>query len=680
MLLDEPFGALDPLTRDRIQQSFRRIRARLGLTAIFVTHDMRRGAAARRPHRRDGRLGACCRSARRASCSPPADEVVRQCSNTASPGGGGRGAARTRRRAWNDRAARAAAVLPDGTPAARARRARARDRDQRTARHRGGALTAARASAARHRGADPDRAGLALLAVMVPVLAALGLRSIGFLPALVGLTLWGCCRSCATPSPASPASTRRWSSGARRRHDGPAAALPRRAAARAAGDRRRRPTATVWTVGMATLSTPVGARASATSSSAACRRATMRRCCSARLRPQPWHCCSTGWCTRIEVGVTRRRRERSPRPSPGSRCWSWPRWYPRSAARSRRARPVVIGAKTFTEQYVPERGCSRSGSSARRACRRRCARRWARRSRTTRSRKQRHRRLRRLLRNALGDDPEAHHASARDRASARSTRSRAFRAERDGASSWCATSASRMRMRSRCARDADRFGIRRIGDLTPHANKMTVGGDYEFFRVRRRAIREGLRAALRERAQRGPVASCTRPRPRRGRDQRVLHRRTHRRPRPARARDDRGAIPPYDAVVLASQASPREHPEAIEALRRLARTIDAPAMRAANLAVDEQGRAPPRSRARCSRISSARRRGLRPPSAPRSWVIQPSVMRTATASSSQRSSSAPQPRIPRTRPTAPHDRSTLRGITGSSSTCSSSTPPDFSPD
>jgi osmoprotectant transport system ATP-binding protein len=40
MLLDEPFGALDPLTRDRLQQSFLRIRRRLGLTAIFVTHDM----------------------------------------------------------------------------------------------------------------------------------------------------------------------------------------------------------------------------------------------------------------------------------------------------------------------------------------------------------------------------------------------------------------------------------------------------------------------------------------------------------------------------------------------------------------------------------------------------------------------------------------------------------------
>jgi osmoprotectant transport system ATP-binding protein len=40
MLLDEPFGALDPLTRDRLQQSFLRIRKRLALTAIFVTHDM----------------------------------------------------------------------------------------------------------------------------------------------------------------------------------------------------------------------------------------------------------------------------------------------------------------------------------------------------------------------------------------------------------------------------------------------------------------------------------------------------------------------------------------------------------------------------------------------------------------------------------------------------------------
>jgi osmoprotectant transport system ATP-binding protein len=40
MLLDEPFGALDPLTRDRLQESFQSLRRALGLTAVLVTHDM----------------------------------------------------------------------------------------------------------------------------------------------------------------------------------------------------------------------------------------------------------------------------------------------------------------------------------------------------------------------------------------------------------------------------------------------------------------------------------------------------------------------------------------------------------------------------------------------------------------------------------------------------------------
>ena len=40
MLLDEPFGALDPLTRDRIQETFLKIKRSIGLTAMFVTHDM----------------------------------------------------------------------------------------------------------------------------------------------------------------------------------------------------------------------------------------------------------------------------------------------------------------------------------------------------------------------------------------------------------------------------------------------------------------------------------------------------------------------------------------------------------------------------------------------------------------------------------------------------------------
>jgi osmoprotectant transport system ATP-binding protein len=40
MLLDEPFGALDPLTRDRLQRSFDGLRRGLGLTAVLVTHDV----------------------------------------------------------------------------------------------------------------------------------------------------------------------------------------------------------------------------------------------------------------------------------------------------------------------------------------------------------------------------------------------------------------------------------------------------------------------------------------------------------------------------------------------------------------------------------------------------------------------------------------------------------------
>jgi osmoprotectant transport system ATP-binding protein len=40
LLLDEPFGALDPLTRDRLQRAFQTIRHELRLTCVFVTHDM----------------------------------------------------------------------------------------------------------------------------------------------------------------------------------------------------------------------------------------------------------------------------------------------------------------------------------------------------------------------------------------------------------------------------------------------------------------------------------------------------------------------------------------------------------------------------------------------------------------------------------------------------------------
>jgi osmoprotectant transport system ATP-binding protein len=41
LLLDEPFGALDPLTRASLQRQFVEVTQRLGKTAVFVTHDVR---------------------------------------------------------------------------------------------------------------------------------------------------------------------------------------------------------------------------------------------------------------------------------------------------------------------------------------------------------------------------------------------------------------------------------------------------------------------------------------------------------------------------------------------------------------------------------------------------------------------------------------------------------------
>ena len=40
VLMDEPFGALDPLTRDALGDDFRDLHRNLGLTTVMITHDM----------------------------------------------------------------------------------------------------------------------------------------------------------------------------------------------------------------------------------------------------------------------------------------------------------------------------------------------------------------------------------------------------------------------------------------------------------------------------------------------------------------------------------------------------------------------------------------------------------------------------------------------------------------
>jgi len=84
VLMDEPFGALDPLTRAELHDEFRRIQARLRKTVIIVTHDMGEAfALADRIGVLDaGRLVACDRADAIAASTHPAvrrllDAIVR---------------------------------------------------------------------------------------------------------------------------------------------------------------------------------------------------------------------------------------------------------------------------------------------------------------------------------------------------------------------------------------------------------------------------------------------------------------------------------------------------------------------------------------------------------------------------------------------------------------------------
>ena len=78
LLLDEPFGALDPVTREAVAEDVKHIHQRLGLTTLMVTHDMTEALllADRIAVMKDGRVVQT--ASPRELVAHPADEFVAQ--------------------------------------------------------------------------------------------------------------------------------------------------------------------------------------------------------------------------------------------------------------------------------------------------------------------------------------------------------------------------------------------------------------------------------------------------------------------------------------------------------------------------------------------------------------------------------------------------------------------------
>jgi osmoprotectant transport system permease protein len=144
------------------------------------------------------------------------------------------------------------------------------------------------------------------------------------------------------------------------------------------------------------------------------------------------------------------------------------------------------------------------------------------------------------------------------------------------------------------AADAGARGVRRISDLAPLSPGLEIGGDFEFFA---RAEWAALERAygLRFRAERTMDPSLMYQALAAGQVDVISAYSTDGRLAAQDVvllEDDRGVVPPYDAVVLASSRLVRQRPRVLEALRGLAGRIDRGRMQRMNFAVDGAGRSP----------------------------------------------------------------------------------------
>jgi osmoprotectant transport system permease protein len=434
---------------------------------------------------------------------------------------------------------------------------------------------------------------LALLAVMVPLLSGVGLEGIGVLPAFLALVLYSLLpilRNTVTGLHGVDAavleaaqalgmtpSQRLWR-----------VELPLALPVIVAGVR----TAAVWTVGMATLSTPVGATSLGnyifgglqTRNSAA----VLVGCAAAAGLALVLD----GLIRSVARGVAERRWLAPAAAIAGLVAIAvWAATPQAPAGGSAGERAVRIGAKTFTEQYVladilagtireatgrPTRTLASLGSTVA---------------------------FDALVRNEIDlyvDYTGTLWATAMRRRGPAPSRAavlsdvRRWLEERHGV-----RLAARLGFENAYAfalrrSEADALGVRTLSALVPHAPRMVLASDYEFFsREEWRSVERTYGLAFRQRRTMDPSLLYQAIAARQvdvitaySSDGRIDASGL------VTLEDDRGAIPPYDAVVLASPRLSREAPDVVEAVSRLEGEIDVARMRALNRMVDEDGRTP----------------------------------------------------------------------------------------
>ncbi|MBX3264551.1 MAG: ABC transporter permease subunit [Labilithrix sp.] len=432
---------------------------------------------------------------------------------------------------------------------------------------------------------------LALLAVMVPLLAAAGVSSIGFLPAFLGLVLYSLLpilRNTVTGisgvDPAYIEAAR--GVGMTERQQLLRVELPLAMPVIIAGVR----TSTVWTVGVATLSTPVGATSLGNYIFSGLQTRNYDAVFVGCVAAAALALTLDGVVRLLAAGLARRRR--------GALALALGAlallgiWTVAPLARGAgRADRVVVGSKTFTEQYVlseilrgqierrtglPTDTAQSLGSSVVFDA------------------------LRSGEIDAYVDYSGTIWATVMHREAAGAARADVldevgrYLREAHGVVLVGALGFENAYALAMPRARAAELGTRTVSDLARAAPRLAMGGDYEFFG---RPEWRSLEAAygLRPGSRRSMDASLMYQAAATGEVDVISAFSTDGRIAAADLvvlEDDKGAIPPYDAIVLASARLAERHPEAVAALRELVGTIDADAMRAMNMAVDRDHESP----------------------------------------------------------------------------------------